>query len=343
MIVNPVLPWWALAALGVALGGFALWRLVVSRSERRVAGMWASRLVMVLLLVIIAFRPTIASDGQGPTASGGLEVYFVVDTTSSMAAEDWGDAQPRLDGVRDDIVEIVEALPGAQFSLVTFDVVAVQRVPLTADDTAIVSAASVLRQEITSYSRGSTIDEPLEVLGGLLDEAETINPDQRRVVFYFGDGEQTTDFEPRSFEPLTPYLEGGAVLGYGTDEGGRMQEFRGVDPHLFGPTPEPEPEVDPIYIQDPAGGDAVSRIDEVALEIIASDLGVPYAHREEGVPIAPVLDGIEVGELVAEAGEPETVTELYWIFAIPFGLLALLEIVAVSGLVAELLPGRRRR
>jgi hypothetical protein len=33
---------------------------------------------------------------------------------------------------------------------------------------------------------------------------------------------------------------------------------------------------------------------------------------------------------------------LYWVFAIPLGLLALLEIVHISGAVAELRPGRRR-
>lgn len=344
MITNPVLPGWAIALLGVTLGGFALWQLIARRSSPRAAWMWASRLAMVLLLVVIAVRPTIPTDGQGPTASGGLEVYFVVDTTSSMAAEDWGTGQPRLDGVKDDIAAIVEALPGAQFSLVTFDVVAVQRVPLTADDTAIESAASVLRQEITAYSRGSSIDESIGVMTGLFDQAEAMNPDQRRVMFYFGDGEQTADLEPQSFDVLAPYLEGGAVLGYGTPEGGRMQEFFGVDPHQFGEEePEPDPELEPSYIQDPEGGDALSHLDETALQIIANDLGVHYLHRTADDSVDQAVDGIEVGELVSEQGEPDTITELYWIFAIPLGLLALLEIVNISGAVAELRPARRRR
>jgi Ca-activated chloride channel family protein len=342
MITNPVLPGWAILLLAVVLGGFALWQIIARRSTRRTAWMWASRLAMVLLLVVIAVRPTIPNDGQGPTASGGLEVYFVVDTTSSMAAEDFGDGQPRLDGVKSDIAAIVEALPGAQFSLVTFDVVAVQRVPLTADDTAIASAASVLRQEITSYSRGSSIDEPIAVMDGLFQQAETQNPDQRRVMFYFGDGEQTADLEPQSFAVLAPYLEGGAVLGYGTEEGGRMQEYLGVDLHGFGESPDEEAQ-DPIYIQDPAGGDALSRIDETALGTIANDLGVGYLHRTADADVDAAVDGIEVGELVTEQGEPDTTTELYWWFAIPLGLLALLEIVNISGAVAEVRPGRRKR
>ena len=344
MITNPVLPGWALLLLGVVLGGFAIWQLIARRATPRTAWMWASRLAMVLLLVVIALRPTIPTDGQGPTASGGLEVYFVVDTTSSMAAEDWGTDQPRLDGVKADVEAIVAALPGAQFSLVTFDAVAVQRVPLTADETAIVSAASVLRQEITAYSRGSSIDEPIAVLQGLFEDAEEQNPDQRRVMFYLGDGEQTADVDAQTFAPLAPYLEGGAVLGYGTAEGGRMQEFFGVDPVQFGEEEEePEPEVEPTYIPDPAGGDALSRIDETALGVIANDLGVQYLHRSADVPVDAATDGIEVGELVSEPGEPDTITELYWIFAIPLGLLALLEIVNISGAIAELRPTRRAR
>ena len=47
------------------------------------------------------------TDGQGPKVSGGLGVYVVVDTTSSMAAEDWGDAQPRLDGGKADVQTLV--------------------------------------------------------------------------------------------------------------------------------------------------------------------------------------------------------------------------------------------
>ena len=223
----------------------------------------------------------------------------------------------------------------------TFDVVAVQRVPLTADDTAILSGASVLRQEITSYSRGSSIDEPIVLMEQLLAAAEQQNPDQRRVMFYFGDGEQTAETQPQSFAGLAPFVEGGAVLGYGTAEGGRMPEFFGVDPTQFGE--EPEPEAETVYIQDPAGGDALSRIDEAELGTIATDLGVAYLHRSADVPVDAAVEEIEVGELVSEAGEPDTITELYWIFAIPLGLLALLEIVNISGVIAEVRPGRRRR
>lgn len=345
MIANPVLPGWALALLTVVLCAFALWRFVAQRRAGRPAAMWLARTAMVVLLLVIALRPTIPTDGQGPRATGGLEVYVVVDTTSSMAAEDWAGGQARLDGVKADLQQIVDTLEGAQFSLVTFDAAAVQRVPLTTDSSAMLSAVDVLKQEVTTFSRGSSIDEPVALLGTLLAEAEELNPDQRRVLFYLGDGEQTSGLAPGSFESLAPYLSGGAVLGYGTAQGGRMQEFLGERPTQFGDTANPQPQptdLPPAYIQDPStGSDALSVVDEPALRSIAEQLGVQYLHRAADSPVAPATTGIRVGALTVEPGEPDSSVELYWIFAIPFGLLALLELYAAGALLLDLRPGRR--
>ncbi len=358
MTLNPVLPIWLLALLGIAFAALFVWQILANRSRRRLVFMWSSRLLMIVLLLVIAVRPTILGDGQGPSVSGGLEVYFVVDTTSSMAAEDWDGAAvdgsgsdtaapTRLDGVKADIDSIVDDLAGAQFSLVTFDAVAVQRVPLTSDSSAVLSAASVLRQEVSAYSRGSSIDEPIALMTEILEDAATLNPEQRRVLFYFGDGEQTSSAEPRPFDVLAPYLQGGAVLGYGTQDGGRMLEFNGVDERYFGQDQNQAPPVEeqPRYIQDYSGAapvDAISVIDETALGLVARGLGVIYEHRTAATSTALATTGIVVGELTASDGKPGTVTELYWIAAIPFGLLALLQVVAIGGAVAELRPGRRR-
>lgn len=353
MTINPVLPIGVLALIGVVLGAGLIWQLVVNRSRRRLVLLWSSRLLMLALLMVIAVRPTILGDGQGPSASGGLEVYLVVDTTSSMAAEDWdgvGGATPptRLDGVKSDIESIVTRLAGAQFSLVTFDAVAVQRVPLTSDSSAVISATSVVRQEVSAYSRGSSIDEPVALMGTILADAAALNPDQRRVLFYFGDGEQTSGADPQPFDPLAPYLSGGAVLGYGTTDGGRMQQFNGVEERSFGQgqTPAPQGPEPRTYIQDYSGDtptDALSTIDEAALKLAARGLGVVYEHRTAATSTALATTGIDVGQLTAADGEPGGVTELYWIFAIPFALLALLQIVAIAGAVAEVRPVRRTR
>jgi Ca-activated chloride channel family protein len=254
-----------------------------------------------------------------------------------MAAEDWAGDAPRLDGVTADIRSIAERLSGASFSLVTFDGEVTQRVPLTTDATAVVSAGDVLTQEITAYSRGSSVDEAVPELADLIGASSEENPRQRRVLFYLGDGEQTSGAAPGSFESLAPLLAGGAVLGYGTAEGGPMREFDGgyLDPSA------------PVrYIKDYSSGspvDAVSRIDETQLGQIAQQLGVGYTHRTAGQSLDPVLVGFDVGDVTSVDGARGVRTELYWIPAIPLGVIALAEILLLAGALAELKPRAPQR
>ena len=332
MILDPMLPFWLLVVLAAALVAFCGWRLVVTPGLRtRLA--WLMRVVAVLLLAAVAAQPVIpAPPAERAVVEGGLEVYIAVDTTSSIAAEDWANGAPRLDGVKADIRSIAESLNGASFALVTFDGAVTQRVPLTTDATALVSAADVLTQEITAYSQGSSVDEAVPDLADLLGQSAADNPRQRRVLFYLGDGEQTSGQAPGSFESLAPLLSGGAVLGYGTTEGGTMREFDGgyTDPLL-----------QTNYIQDYSSGapvDAVSRIDENQLGLIASQLGVGYTHRTAGQSIDSLLSTFDVGDVTTTDGARGVRTELYWIPAIPLGLVALVEILLLAGALAELKP-----
>ena len=354
--LDPIAPPALLAVGFILLAGIAVARIVRGDGSR--LG-WTLRLVMVLLLLLVCLRPVIPGSTAGPSAVGGLEVYYVVDTTSSMTAEDAAvspgggtapdtgtppdtgtstrEATPptRLDAVATDIDAITAALGGAQFSLTTFDSSALQRVPLTSDATALTSATSVLTGEITYYSRGSSISQPVAFLSGLLADAQAAHPDRRRVLFYFGDGEQTRDEAPESFAPLTAYIGGGAVLGYGTDDGGRMRIFDGY-------SADDDPAAT-AYIQDPGtGADALSRIDDENLRSIASQLGVAY--RQGGASgAAEIVAGIDVGTPTTEAGRRSGPVEFYWLFAVPLALLAVREIVVVGRAVVALRPGRVAR
>lgn len=334
MILQPAIPIAFIVLFSVLLLGFAVWQLVVA-SSRSTRLSWVLRLVLVVLLIVIAVRPVFPATHEGPTASGGLEVYFVVDTTSSVSAEDWNGTEPRLQGVKADIAAIADELAGAQFSLVTFDADAVQRVPLTSDASAILNAATVMTPEVSYYSRGSSISEPVELLTTMLTTAAEESPGQDRVVFYLGDGEQTVAAAPESFADLAPLITGGAVLGYGTAAGGPMLQFDGYG--------DEESEI--AYILDYTASpvtEAISRIDESSLETIASELGVAYLHRSVDESVLGVLDGIEVGDLTVAEGEPGSAVELYWIFAIPFGLIALFEATRIALVALELRASRRR-
>ncbi|SEC07124.1 Ca-activated chloride channel family protein [Paramicrobacterium humi] len=312
MTFAPIMPGMLLLALYLVLAGFAIAQAVLAHG-RAARVHWFARLAMVTLACLMALRPSLGPDGAPSTVGGDVDVYFVVDTTSSMAAEDWDGDAPRLNGVREDITRLVAGLAGARFSLVTFDAATVQRVPLTTDAGAIDQSVAALTQEITAYSTGSSISAPVDKLSTLLAD----DPDDHTtILYYLGDGEQTASESPESFSSLAAFIDGGAVLGYGTADGGRMREYLGYD------TDEPNE-----YIPDPStGGDAISHIDEDALGRIADELGVSYLHRDAGTSPDAALDGISVHADQASVAEPSASAELYWLLAIPFGLLAFVEL-----------------
>jgi Ca-activated chloride channel family protein len=334
MTFTPMLPLVVLIPVAVLLLGFVIWQLSAARGTP-LAKNWIARLGLVVLVLMLSLRPAIAGAEAGSTAEGGLEVYFVVDTTSSMAAEDF-ESGPRLDGVKADIGGIARSLPGAEFALVTFDSSAVQRMPLTGDLSALRSAVTSITQEVTTYSSGSSIDEPLDLVTRVLTEAAEDYPDRPRLIYYFGDGEQTVAEEPVSFDTLAPLIDGGAVLGYGTEQGGRMLSFDGYN----------DANSEPGYIldrsTDPAQ-EAISRIDEARLGAIAEQLGVPYVLRNYGDPVDPLVAGITVAQPSINSEPAGAATELYWWFAIPIVLLLLRELLGTTAALNELRTPRMLR
>ncbi|WP_051297277.1 VWA domain-containing protein [Brevibacterium album] len=331
LVLSPVLPWPVLAGLaGLLLAGCAV--LAVRTRGRRLQ--WSMRGAAVLVLALALLRPGVPVPGVAERAESALDVFVAVDTTASMIAEDWNGDEPRLSGAVEDIRRLMEQAPEARFSLVTFASTAQTVVPLTTDHAAMGSALEVLRPELTLYSSGSSITEPAAHLRTRLEKAAEDRPENARLLFYLGDGEQTSDAEPAPMSDLADLVDGGAVYGYGTEAGGRMLE-----------TSSYWDESEPAHIEDPETGEpAVSRIDTAALEEIAGDLGVDFAHREAGTDPGfafPEADRIVQAREESRAG----VAEYTWALFIPLTVwLAAEAVLAARGLRRTgLLSGGRPR
>ena len=290
---------------------------------------WLRRTAVVVLLGAAALRPGLPG-GTVQAASTDLNVFFVVDTTTSMVAEDYAGATPRLEGVRKDIKAIAEKLPGARFSVITFDTTAHVRMPLSTDTLALETITDVLEPQVTAYAKGSSITAARQVLAERLAAARDSHPGRPRLVFYLGDGEQTSGKEPEAMAFDAGLVAGGAVLGYGTAEGGRMKENTGLDPN-DGTGGGTGAGTHSGYVQDNRAGDARSVIDEGRLRTIASQLGVPYVHRDAGASTADMMQQAHPGKAEHSDGDGSVAarTELYWILAAGAFLLALPEAVAV--------------
>ena len=268
--------------LVVAAPGMALiWWPAGPRERSEPAVARGRRTAMVVLLLVAALRPPIPGNDVRVDASA-VDVYLVVDTTSSVMARDYADARPRLEGVRADIKALTTQLAGARFALLTFDIDTTVRLPLTSDGAAVSAAADTLRPETSVWSRGSSVTIARDQLRTALERGRDTHPERARLVFYFGDGEQTAAQDPAPFDIASQLINGGAVLGYGTAAGGRMAitaAFETGD------------------IVDPSTGQpAISVIDEEQLAAISNQLGVPYLHRTDNDGLA-IVDGVRLKEL----------------------------------------------
>ena len=168
MTFLPDLPIPVLALVGLALVGLCVWRLVAERGRRI---HWIRRALMAIVVIAMVARPGVPG-GEVPTGSVNVNVFLVIDTSQSIAAEDWGQGEPRIQGIRDDVRDVAYAFAGSNISVITFDSEPELRVPLTDDGSAVIELVNALRPEIGFFSQGSSISaardmlqqEPLEVL-----------------------------------------------------------------------------------------------------------------------------------------------------------------------------------
>lgn len=326
----PIAPWPILLLLAAFAAALIWWP--AGRRERTETD-WARgrRSAVVLLLLLAATRPALPGTDVRVDASS-VDVYFVVDTTTSSMARDYAGSEPRLAGMRTDLKGVAAQLPGARFTVLTFDLDTTTRLPLTSDATALDAAADTLRAETSRWSRGSSVTVARTDLAAALQRGQATHPDRARLVFYLGDGEQTAETEPQPFEFPGGLVNGGAVLGYGTTAGGPMATTGNLS------------EGDVV---DPSTGrPAISTIDEKQLAQIADQLGVPYLHRQSDDGGQAIVDAVHLTQLGSVSGAEQIElggrTELYWVLLLTVALVGAVELALVlTSLTA--LKGRTRR
>lgn len=272
----------------------------------------ARRFAIVVALVVVLLQP-----GFGTRAAPGqvadIEILVVVDRTRSMAALDY-QGGPRIYGAQADLTALAEALPGARFALLTYGSEVELELPFTSDGLTFGTAVETLRLEGPFDGSGSAADRPLDAMRDILERADEQHPDRRRMVVLVGDGENTTGSDQRSFEELEDLVDGGIVLGYGTDEGARMPEADDLSE-----------EDGYVYDQD-RGEDAISRIDEDNLQTIADQLAIDYTHRTAPGGMDAIAADFEATYAYDESDGAPAEHDLTWVFGLLLLALVLLEL-----------------
>ena len=196
--------------------------------------------------------------------------------------------------------------------------------PLTTDSSAVASYMATFTRELSSSSQGSSINRPAADLAKLLKKNKERHPENIRTVFILSDGETSNQDHWSSapsgseddWDDVKPYIDGGLVIGYGTEEGGKMKAVRLSNAGAQSGDDE--------YIHDksqPGAPIAISRIDEAALQGVASRIGVSYVHSPDKSAIDSYAHSIldDASKLSEERNMRDTYRYIIWPFALILG------------------------
>ncbi|MDO5747670.1 MAG: vWA domain-containing protein [Actinomycetaceae bacterium] len=302
---------------------------------------WAlvRHLLMIAMMVIIAFTPQIATESS--TKVSATEIYLLVDTTGSMGALDYHGQgvsqaglkedgtplaptyqkgqQPRYDGVRKDIHELIDKAGPVRFCVITTADKGVIEIPLTTDNHAVETWIDYGNVEDPSQSAGSSLERGYKNLLNVLRHSYKAQRDATRLLFVFSDGEETVDphtlKKPADWASLAQFIKGGAVFQYGTQEGAKMPYHA----HFLSDDSASLPQ----FIEDPeTGKPAISRADPKNLQKIAEELQIEFFDQNDGASLDRVLSqhGEDGKNLLSERPVIE-----YRDFILPFvGILVIL-------------------
>lgn len=311
--VFPILPIWLMAVICIGLIV-----LIFTRRKKNII-----RAVMVMLLFVINLRIMYSSQGA-MIPSTDLDVLFVIDSTISMNAEDYGlNKDTRLSAVKSDCAHIVEQLGGSSFSIIQFDNSAQVLIPYVNDAYVVVSTINTISPVGSLYANGSSLNVPYTAMEKVLNSSKSNANGRARIVFFISDGEVTdTSSSLQSYAKLSKLVDGGAVLGYGTDAGGRMKSYT-----TNWNIEEKEPEYI-TYYDGTTKKDGISKIDEGNLKKIASDLGIDYIHMTNQSAIDGKLNQLKNTTVMTMQIDEDvsSFTDTYYWFVIPFAILALIDL-----------------
>lgn len=296
MKIDPIIPIWLMSILCVGM--------ICLKKRSKIA--YIRQIIAIVLVFLINLRIMVPSNNVS-SSSQTLDTYvlFVVDDTISMLARDYDGDTERLTAVKKDCSDIIDELDGAKFAVISFNNNANLVSPFTNNSQYAKDVIGSLYPIEEMYAEGTSMNVSIDMMTDTLKRARE-KADGNVVVFFISDGEITNEEKLKSFKSAAKYVDGGAVLGYGTSEGGNMyvKSYYTDREELLEDTSS--------YPRKPA----VSVIDEKNLKCIASDIGVKYINMNDSTNIDSTISKIKK-ESVSESkdGKVTGYADIYYIFA----------------------------
>lgn len=309
MIINPIIPIWLMAIICIVF-------LVL---KPKGIFNYIRQIIIIILVFVINLRIMIPN-GDIKTMAANVDVMFVVDNTISILAEDYDGNKRRIDAIRDDCEYIMEKFSGASFSVVSFGNYVEYLSPFTVDTVMISDVLMTLKGQPELYAKGTSLNKVLEEMKSILDDKRQT----AKIIFFISDGEVLNDDKLKEFNGLDEYIFDGAVLGYGTKEGGPMKVEMLI-------SEDDKPEYLYYYDDDFERHKAISKIDEDNLKKIAGYFDIDYIHMNKQSNIDDKLDELidsVAGFQTEEQAEEEDKTgynDIYYIFVIPLVIMLIVD------------------
>jgi hypothetical protein len=233
MTFDPVLPPVFLAVVAVVLLALRAVTLRWAAGGGRSLLRWSAVTVAMLLVLLAAVRPVTGSASEsepGQGLHGGANVYFVVDRSADSAITDFGGA-PRMSAMRDDMLSLIDAHPGARFAVLAFASRPAIDWPLSADAWSLPPVVEALTPYAGPTAAGTEVNAgaAANVLRYQLIAAGQQYPQASNLVYYLGSGAAQSTVPQGVFD--VGRIDGGAVLGYSAGDPGDAT-LRGIADQL---------------------------------------------------------------------------------------------------------------
>lgn len=309
MIINPIIPIWVMAIICIICA------ILFKRSKKSA---FIRQIIILALLFVMNLRIMVHdSNAEKRNQSMDAHVLFVVDDTYSMFARDYDGNKPRMDGVIKDTETIINSLYGASYSIISFTNNANMLCPSTSDANYTKNLISSLKPMDEFYAHGTSINIVKDMFVSTVQRLYEKN-DGKVIVFFISDGEITDNSQLESFNAAEKYIDGGAVLGYGTSKGGKMY----ITSYWDGSIEELMDKSKFPYEH------ALSKIDENNLQKIASDLGIDYSNMNNEKNLESIINDVKKDINISSSHDKtEGYTDIYFYFVIPIVGLLIYELI----------------
>ena len=231
-------------------------RMVPPGLERRRA--WQATLTCLgLALILLAAAQPRWGFTWRDIQSEGVEIVIALDVSLSMDAND---VDPnRLERAKREVLDLLEIAGGDRVGLVIFAGGAYPRIPLTLDH-------DLLRQVVRDLDTMVLTAQGSSLTGALIESAKLFDPDHEadRAVILISDGEVWDDSLDNALTRVRDSDVRVYALGVGTPDGSPIPDRGGG------------------FKTDQSGQVVMSRLEESALQTIASETGGAYVRSTAG-------------------------------------------------------------